>query len=138
MLSRRLPTARQTWRRAFSGTPRRCEILDAASLPDRIIPRYQGRMTFYMENFIDILQKALPATFFPYNGPLLPETYLLLRKTEHHKSTNPYLSMLDTFIQTTTTSLLYLSQELLHRSTSTFTSQSTLPAHLIRYRGRWI
>ncbi|KAK0126825.1 NADH kinase pos5 [Cadophora gregata] len=44
MIPRRLPRSR-TWKRAFSSTSVRREILDVEALPDRIIPRYQESQT---------------------------------------------------------------------------------------------
>ncbi|EKD20323.1 uncharacterized protein L3040_007330 [Drepanopeziza brunnea f. sp. 'multigermtubi'] len=42
MIPRRLPRCKNVWKRYFSRTPAQREILDADSLPDRIIPRYQA------------------------------------------------------------------------------------------------
>jgi NADH kinase len=42
MILRPLLRRSNDWRRAFSSTAVRREILDAESLPDRIIPRYKG------------------------------------------------------------------------------------------------
>ncbi|KUJ12869.1 NADH kinase-like protein POS5 [Mollisia scopiformis] len=45
MIVRALPRASNVWKRSFSSTSARREILDAESLPHRIIPRYQESQT---------------------------------------------------------------------------------------------
>jgi hypothetical protein len=42
MIVRGLPRARGVWKRGFSNSAARREIIDIESLPDRIIPRYPG------------------------------------------------------------------------------------------------
>jgi hypothetical protein len=58
------------FRRGFSSTARRREILDVESLPDRIIPRYLGVFLLVDQDpdFTNNEQKARPATSSPYNG----------------------------------------------------------------------
>jgi hypothetical protein len=70
MIARQLPRL-SYWRRAFSSTAARHEILDAESLPNRIIPRYQGTpIPRTLASFIDRGQKVGQATFSLYSGHL--------------------------------------------------------------------
>jgi NADH kinase len=76
MILRRVPRG-IVWRRGFSSTASRRDILDVEGLQDRIIPRYQGNFPCSLWNYIDwssnskqrftLLAMAITTSKYPHN-----------------------------------------------------------------------
>ena len=81
MIWRKLQRQNPIWQRSFSNTFARREILSVENLPDRIIPRYLGRLSRHCRSdYTDFLAETPNSDLLSLQWPAPPRNILMIKK----------------------------------------------------------